>query len=145
MNGGKLNSSELLRRIAKLSSEAEWTPDETREALAEAGIRSDDAAGLVLSLVNQLKKESPFHWKRKADAVRRELLEKLQARGGAEVAGLTRPELLKKLKEAIDRLPGPAAEQYAVAFRKFEGATEEDLRSMLEEVRIIEDLERDQG
>jgi hypothetical protein len=58
------------------------------------------------------------------------------------VSGLTRPQLLGKLKEALRRLPTPAAEQYALAFRKFEEATEDDLCSMLEELAIIEDLEK---
>lgn len=145
MKENKPNTRQLFRRIAKLSSEAEWTVEETREALAEAGVVPDDIAGRMLQLVSRLKKESPFHWKTRAHAMRRELLERVQARIGAEVAGLTRQQLVKKLKEAIDRLPGPAAAQYGVAFRKFEDATEEDLRSMLEEVAIIEDLEREQN
>jgi dTDP-4-dehydrorhamnose reductase len=145
MNGSKPDTSELFRRISKLSSEAEWTPDEAREALSEAGVRPDDLADRVLQLVTRLKKESPFHWKNRAQAMRHELLEKVRARVSAESAGLSRPQLLEKLNEAISRLPVPVAAQYGVAFRKFEHATEEDLRSMLEEVALVEDLERDQS
>jgi hypothetical protein len=76
--------------------------------------------------------------------MRRELLEKVQSRVRAEASGLKRPQLIDKVKEAIRRLPAPAAEQYAVAFRKFEEATEDDLRSMLEELAILADLEKDQ-
>lgn len=144
MNGSKPDSRELLRRIAKLSSETEWTPDETREALTEAGVRPEDITGPIVQLVTRLKKDSPFHWKTRAAAMRRELLEKVQARVRAEASGLKRPQLLDKVKEAIRRLPAPAAEQYAVAFRKFEEATEDDLRSMLEELAILADLEKDQ-
>ena len=143
MTERKSNTRQLFQNIAKLSSEADRTVDETREALSEAGIVPDDVAARVLQLVSHLKKDSPFHWKTRANAKRRELLEGLKARVTAEVAGLTRPQLLKKLTEAIQRLPGPAATQYGVAFRKFEDATEEDLRSMIEEVAIIEDLERE--
>jgi hypothetical protein len=144
MNGSKPDTRELFGRIAKLSSEAEWTLDETREALSEAGVRPDDVAERILQLVTRLKKESPLHWKTRAHALRHELLEKVRGRVSAEIAGLTRPQLLQKLNEAIERLPTQVATQYGVAFRKFEDATEEDLRSMLEEVALIDDLERDQ-
>lgn len=143
MTKSKPDTRQLFQRIAKLSSEAERTVEETRETLSEAGAVPDDVTARVLQLVTRLKKQSPFHWKARANAKRRELLEGLKAKVTAEVAGLTRPQLLKKLTEAIHRLPGPAATQYGVAFRKFEDATEEDLRSMIEEVAIIEELERE--
>ncbi len=144
MKDNKPTTRELFRRIAKLSSEAEWTAEEKRQALSEAGISPEQVTEHVLGLVARLKKESPFHWKTKALATRRELLERVQARIQAELAGLTRPQLAKKLDEAIRHLPAPAAARYGVAFRKFEDATEEDLRSMLEELAIIEDLEQEQ-
>ena len=144
MNRSKPDSRELFRRIAKLSSEAEWTIDEAREALTEAGVRAEDVTEPIVQLIARLKKESPLHWKNKAAAIRRELLEKVRATATAETARLTRPQLLDRVKQAIARLPAPASAQYSVAFRKFEEATEEDLRSMLEELAILENLEKDQ-
>lgn len=144
MNRHKPGSRELLRNISKLSSEAEWTPDENQEALAEAGIRATDVSESVVQLVERLKKESPFHWKAKAAAMRRSLLEKVHSRISAEAAGLSRGQLLDKVQEAIRRLPGPVGQQYAVSFRKFEEATEDDLRSMLEELAIVAEMEKDQ-
>ncbi|MEK6283528.1 MAG: hypothetical protein AABN95_24500 [Acidobacteriota bacterium] len=142
MNGKKLETNDLFRWISKLSSEADWTPEETREALSEAGLHPDAVAGHILQLVTRLKKETPYSWKASAHAMRTELLEKIRRRVTSETIGLTRPQLLKRLNEAISRLPGPVAAQYGVAFRKFEEAAEEDLRSMLEEIAIIEDLEQ---
>ena len=141
MNKEKPDTRELLRRIARLSCEAEWSPAETREALTEAGVRPEDVTKSIVQLVTRLKKESPFHWRASADAARRQLLEKMQSRVKAEASALTRPQLLDRVREAIRRLPSPAAQQYAVAFRKFEDATEDDLRSMLEELAILADLE----
>jgi hypothetical protein len=126
-----------------LSNEAEWTPDEARQALHEAGIRSQEVTDSILQLVTRLKKDSPFHWKNRAATIRRELLDKMQTRVRTETWGLTRPQLLDKVKETIRRLPAPAADQYAVAFRKFEDATEDDLRSMLEELALLSDLENE--
>ena len=145
MKDNKPTTRELFRRISKLSSEAEWTADEKRQALSEAGLPPEEAADHVLRLVQRLKKESPLHWKTKAHAVRRELLERVQTRIKAELAGLTRQQLVKKLDETVRRLPGQAAARYGVAFRKFEDATEEDLRSMLEELAIVAELEQEQG
>jgi enamine deaminase RidA (YjgF/YER057c/UK114 family) len=138
----KPDSRELLRNISKLSSEAEWTPDENRESLAEAGIRATDVIEPIVQLVERLKKESPLHWKTRAEAMRQSLLEKVHSRITAEASGLSRSQLLDKVKQAIGQLP--AEREYAVAFRKFEEATEDDLRSMLEELAIIAEIEKDQ-
>lgn len=143
MNRQKPDSRELLRRISKLSSDADWTADENRESLAEAGIRAADVTEPIVQLVERLKRESP-HWKTRALAIRRSLLEKVHSRITAEVSGLSRSQLLDKVKNAITQLPGPAGQQYAVAFRKFEEATEEDLRSMLEELALIAEMEKDE-
>jgi len=143
MNGSKPDSRELLRRIATLSSEAEWTPQETQRALADAGIHPEEVTTGIVQLVTRLKKDSPFHWRNRAATIRRELLDKMQTRVRTETWGLTRPQLLDKVKETIRRLPAPAADQYAVAFRKFEDATEDDLRSMLEEIALLSDLENE--
>ncbi len=137
-------SGELLRRIAKLSSEAEWSAAETRDALSEAGVRAQDVTETIVHLVIRLKKESPFHWRVTAGAMRRELLERMQSRVRAETRDLRRNQLLDKVKEAMSRLPHAAADQYAVAFRNFEEATDDDLRSMLEELAILAELEEDQ-
>jgi hypothetical protein len=141
MTAKKPDNRELLRRIATLSSEAPWSPAETREALSEAGVRSEDVVQPIVQLVSRLKKESPFHWRTRADAARRELLAKVQARLGSELSALTRPQLLDRVREGIQRLPAPAAQQYAVSFRKFEEASEDDLRSMLEELAVLAELE----
>jgi hypothetical protein len=144
MNRQKPDSRELLRRISKLSSDADWTADENRESLAEAGIRAADVTEPIVGLVERLKRESPLHWKRRALAMRRSLLDKVHSRITAEVSGLSRSQLLDKVKNAIGQLPAPAGQQYAVAFRKFEEGTEDDLRSMLEELTIIAEMEKDQ-
>lgn len=144
MNRQKPDSGKLLRNISKLSGEAEWTRDENQEALAEAGIRATDVIEPIVQLVERLKKESPFHWKARAEAMRRSLLEKVHSRISAEAGGLSRSQLLDKVQEAIRRLPAPVGQQYAVAFRKFEEATEDDLRSMLEELAIVAEMEKDQ-
>lgn len=53
-------------------------------------------------------------------ATRRRHLEKVHSRITAEVSGLSRSQLLGKVKNAIGHLPAPAGQQYAVAFRNLE-------------------------
>lgn len=144
MKRQKPGSRELLLNISKLSSEAEWTLDENRDALSEAGISTTDVTEPILQLVERLKKESPLHWKARAQAMRRNLLEKIHSRIAEEAAGLNRSQLVDRVRDAIARLPSPAEQQYAVAFRKFQEATDDDLRSMLEELAIIAEMEKDQ-
>ncbi len=144
MNRQKPDSRELLRRISKLSSDAEWTPDENQEVLAEAGIRATEVTERIVRLVERGKRESPLHWKTRAEALRRSLLQRVHSSIAAEVAGLNRSQLFDKVQEAIRRLPDPVGQRYAVAFRKFEEATEDDLRSMLEELAVVAEMERDQ-
>ena len=144
MKRQKPGSRELLRNISKLSSEAEWTLEENREVLSEARISTTDVTEPILQLVERLKKESPLHWKARAQAMRRNLLEKIHSRIAEQAAGLSRSQLVDKVRDAIAGLPSPAEQQYAVAFRKFQEATEDDLRSMLEELAIIAEIEKDQ-
>jgi hypothetical protein len=145
MGGNKPNTHELFNRITNLSSEAEWTREETREALLEVGVNPDDLADRTLKLLALLKKQSPLYWKTRAHAMRNALLEKVRLKVSSETIGLSRQELLGRLNEAIEQLPLPIASRYGVAFRKFEDASEEDIRTMLEEIAVIEDLEQDKS
>jgi hypothetical protein len=145
MGENKLNTNELFNRITNLSNEAEWTQEETREALSEAGVNPENFAERTLKLIAGLKKQSPFYWKTRAHAIRDSLLERVRLKVSSETIGLSRHELLGRLNEAIEHLPLPIASRYGVAFRKFEDASEEDIRTMLEEIAVIEDLEQDKS
>ena len=142
MGQNEPDTQELLNWITSLSREAEWSRDETREALLEAGINPDQFVHQMLEHVSQLKKKSPFNWKTRAHAMRHALLDKIRLKVSSETIGLSRQQLLGKLNEAIEQLPLPIAARYGVAFRKFEDASEEDIRSMLVEIAVIGDLEQ---
>lgn len=142
MGENEPDTQELFNWITSLSRQAEWTRGETREALLEAGIDPDQFVQRMLQRISQLKKESPFNWKTRAHAMRHSLLEKIRLKVSSETIGLSRQQLLGKLTEAIEQLPLPVAARYGVAFRKFEDASEEDIRSMLVEIAVIGDLEQ---
>ena len=50
-------SGELLHRISRLSSEAEWTTEEVQEALREGGVDPDQLVAKVLEKVKVLLQE----------------------------------------------------------------------------------------
>lgn len=142
MNRDKPDSRELFRRIAKLSNEADWTTDETCESLSAAGIDPDDVANRVVQQVKKLTKESPLHWRQKSQSTRAELMKRVKERASTQAASLSRPQLLDKIRDAMRRFPDHRA---AVAFSKFEEAPDEDLRSMLEELAVLEELGREEN
>ncbi len=139
------DSPELLRRIAKLSADADWNPQETSEVLRQAGIDPEDFGNRIVEQVKRLTRESPLHWHNKAEAKRLELLNQVKQRVGNEAVQLTKSELLDRIRCLMQNLPtGGPVQNYAVAFRKFEEAEEEDLRSMFEELTLLRELGEDE-
>jgi hypothetical protein len=137
------SSGELFDRISRLTAEMEWSIEESREALLEAGIDPDKLVSNVLANVKGALKGSPEYWRNRAKAQREYLLEKIRKAATTTQEKLTRDELLRRIRETIARLPASVSQEYAVAFRKFEDCSEEDLASLLQELEIIEKLNRD--
>lgn len=142
MSNEKPDSHELFRRISQLSSESEWTSAESRQALVDAGVDPEAITARVLANLNRCKKESLVSWRNTAHAKRSALLQKLGIARTSQIDGLSRSQLLDSIKHAIGKLSPGTAEQYAVAFRKFEQASDDDLRSMLEELEMLRKVEQ---
>ena len=134
-------TDELFSWITDSSARAEWTQDERREALREAGVDPDKFVARMMQRVSELKKNSRTGWKTQAHAIRDALLEKMRLKVTSETTGWSRQQLLSRLNDAIEQLPAPLATNYGVAFRKFEEASEDDIRSMLVEIAVLNDLE----
>jgi hypothetical protein len=134
-------TDELFSWITDSSARAEWTQDERRAALREAGVDPDKFVAHMMQRVSELKKSSRTGWKTQAHAIRDALLEKIKLKVTSETTGWSRQQLLSRLNDAIEQLPAPLATNYGVAFRKFEEASEEDIRSMLVEIAMLNDLE----
>jgi hypothetical protein len=134
-------TDQLFRWITDSSAQAEWTGDERREALREAGVDPDKFVASIMQRVSELKKNSRTSWKTHAHAIRDTLLEKMKLKVTSETSGWSRQQLLNRLNDVIEQLPTPLATGYGVAFRKFEEASEEDIRSMLVEIAMLKDLE----
>jgi len=141
MSAKDSETDELFNWITDSSARAEWTRDERREALREAGVDPDKFVARMMQRVSELKKNSRTSWKTQAHAIRDALLEKIKLKVTSETTGWSRQQLLSRLNDAIQELPAPLATSYGVAFRKFEEASEEDIRSMLVEIAMLNDLE----
>src|ERR1700752_355931 len=141
MGGKDSETNELFGWITDSRARAEWTRDERREALREAGVDPDKFVARMMQRVSELKKNSGTGWKTQAHAIRDALLEKMKLKVTSETTGWSRQQLLSRLNDAIEQLPAPLATSYGVAFRKFEEASEEDIRSMLVEIAMLNDLE----
>jgi hypothetical protein len=112
-------TDELFSWITDSSARAEWTQDERREALREAGVDPQQFVARMMQRVSELKKSSRTGWKTQAHAIRDALLEKVKLNVTSETTGWSRQQLLSRLNDAIRNLPSPLATNYGVAFRKF--------------------------
>lgn len=137
------NSAELFRRITRLSTEADWSEAELREALVEAGVDPDVLVRRVLSDVRSYLRQSQYHWRNVARERRSELLARI-AEAAAQVGhDLKREDLLKKIKAKLSQLPEPVSAQFALEFRGFQECSREDLVSIIAELEVIGDLEKE--
>ena len=136
-------SQELLRSITRLSVEADWSEAELRDVLVEAGVDPDVLVGRVLSDVRTYLRRSPFHWRNIARDKRSQLLTRITEAAAGIGCELTREELLRRIKAKLSQLPQPVSAQFALEFRGFQECSREDLVSMLAELEVLGDLERE--
>ena len=145
MSNEKNSTRELFRKISRLSSESEWTSTENRQALVEAGVDPEAISARVLANITQSKKQFLTNWKSAAHSRRVALLQQLDKARATYISTLARPQLLDEIKRALGTLSLEPAAQYAVAFRKFEHASDDDLRSLLEELEMLRTVEHTGG
>jgi hypothetical protein len=145
MSNEKPSTRELFRKISQLSSESEWTSEENRHALVEAGVDPETISARVFANINQSKKQLLASWKNAAHSKRAALLQQLDRTRASYIASLARPQLLDEIRRVIGNLTSEPDSQYAVAFRKFEQASDDDLRSLLEEIEMLRTVEHADG
>lgn len=140
MTNKKPDTHDILLWISRCSADADWSPEETYEALKEAGVDTASVQKRLMAQVKTSLDRSPLNWRNRANAKRLDILKEINSADWPDISKLTRSELLGSITQALARLPDAAKAQYA--FHKFEEAPDDDLRSMLEELRIIERVDR---
>jgi hypothetical protein len=134
------DASALFQHVNRLSSEAEWSETELRELFLEEGIDPSLFVQQVRAEVTRLLKESPHNWRIQARALSATLQRKMQSARRILTEGLPRKELLGHIETTLARMPPSLTEQFSFEHRNFEECTDEDLRSILEELEYISEL-----
>lgn len=133
------DSSEILRSIVRLGSDADWSEAELREELLQEGVDPDKLVENALATVRGALRNSPFHWRNRAKAFRERYGKKFEAERWRNLANVARPGLLERVRVALARLPSQVVEQCSLDFRNFEECSNEDLISIIAELEMIED------
>lgn len=134
------SAHELLHRISRLASEADWTDAEVRQIFVEEGIDPSAFLERVRANVSRLLRESPLYWRNRAQTLRSKLQASVAAAQRRRGEQLPRKELLGTIAATLARMPPNMAKQFALEHRNFEDCTDEDLQSMLIELDCIADL-----
>lgn len=134
------DAEDLLARIIRLSTEADWSESELREAFLAEGINPSTFLDSVRAKMKDLIRESPYYWRNHARDLRSRLQSTILAANRRRTEKLPRKELIGNIEAALARMPPAAAELISVEHRNFQDCTEEDLESILIELECIEKL-----
>ena len=142
------NATEFLDRLTELlASVPDRSLEELREDLRARGIDPERVVERVERLVQSKLNEYRLRWQEQARRERLAMLERL--RDVTAKLPAPQPELEGRLAEIVSGLWGPRAEAYAQAyFRKLDQVTENDLRSLLEDLerlKLFEGLPDQEG
>lgn len=141
-------ASEFLNRLAELlTSVPDRSLEELKEDLRSQGIDPEAVVERVQRLVETRLNEYRLKWQKQAKRERLAILERL--RDVTAKLPAARSELERLLDEILSGLWGSRAQVYAQAyFRKLEQVTDNDLRSLLEDIerlKLLEGLEGEKG
>lgn len=122
------DSSEL-DRLLELFCYVELSDDEVDAELRSAGHDPEQVGRHYERLVDEMIRTSPYNWRQTARRDRQGALAELQEnRSRAPV--LERGEILARIRQLL-------GQSHAMAFRNYEDATDDDLRSTLEELEYL--------
>jgi hypothetical protein len=134
------NAADLLQRINRLSSEAEWTDTELRQVLSDEGIDPSLFLERVRAGVKKLLRDSPYHWRNRAKELRSKLGASILTAQLRRNQRLSRKQLLGNIEATLARMPPGLAQQLAFEHRNFEKCSDDDLQSILIEIECIASL-----
>lgn len=141
-------ASEFLDRLTQLlASVPDRSLEELKEDLQAQGIDPERVVDRVQRLVDAKLNDYRLRWQEQAKRERLAILGRL--RNVTPKLPAARSDLERRFAEIISGLWGPRAQAYVHAyFRKLERITENDLRSLLEDLerlKLLEGLEGGEG
>jgi hypothetical protein len=132
------NAGDLLQRINRLSSEAEWTDTELSLILSDEGIDPSSFVECIRADAKKLLSDSPYHWRNQAKALRSKLSEAFLSVQRRRTQRLSRRQVLENIETTLARMPPGLLGQVSFEHRNFEECSDDDLESMLVELEFIQ-------
>jgi hypothetical protein len=124
-------TSQVLSNLTEFISNGDRDIEEIRESVKDQGLDPDE---LLAHFRQILSKHAPT-WREKAARARAELAKTFEAVGPK--AHRSRSEIEREIRETIEAMRGLGAPVEAGAYhRKFQEARDEDLESLLDDLRL---------
>ncbi len=131
---------ELIEALADLFEEIPpETGEEADEVLRDAGLDPELVAKNMREFAEGVLAKSPLNWRNRAEHERAEAKRRL--RGFESSMPSDRQGLLAEVSTLLERVRCQHQGLVAVEFRQFEESSEEDLRSLLAELRYLESVQ----
>jgi hypothetical protein len=113
--------------------------DELRESVQAMGMDPDRLLARAREQVARAREEARLSWATRARARLPEVRRRL--RESKVLAGLSREDQLRRIREAAEGACGAGAREFAASFHKFEDLTDADLASLVEDIEALRLLE----
>lgn len=137
------NNEELLRALGDLFDQVDAeTPEEVDAMLREEGYDPSDLAATFRSIAEQALKASPYNWKNRA--LREMQMERDRLSAKKPSSPLSRPELIVAIQKQISKASLGPSLSAGIYHRNLEELTDEDLKSLLEELQFLTPSENDE-
>ncbi len=137
-------ASEFLDRLSEfLTDRPEESAEELRERLRNEGVDPDRVTERIRQLVATRSKEIRLGWQEKARQEREAAAERLKDVRG--VGGQSRREIIERIRAMLTGQAGPRPALGQAYFRKIEEMTENDLRSLLDDLERAQRLGKEGG
>jgi hypothetical protein len=131
----ELETAQFLEHLTSFLAEGGRSQEEIEESLKMQGIDPKSA----LSSFHQMLIQHATTWQERAERERRRALDRLQERQSYD--RLNRDELKREITSVIASIQRRGGTMSVGAYhRKFETATDDDLRSMLEDLQVQSEL-----
>lgn len=111
------------------------TPEEIDAVLSESGLDPDDVAARMRAFAQKAIEASPYNWRNQADSLREE--QERLARRSSDLR-LSREEMMRTIESLTTGLGRGQRARAAAYYRNLEEATDEDLASLLDELRYLQ-------
>jgi len=126
---------DLIHAITDSFNEVEPdSPEEINAILREAGYDPDQVARQMKAVAERALRESPFNWRERAQE-----MEDAKSRLIAFAPALptNRAEIINAIKELVAKLGSGKSELAMAQYRNLESASDEDLASLLRQMRYL--------